>query len=347
MKRGILKVFILIALSVLVLGCAQEAQKEVTTTTPTAAKAEWVPEKPIQVIVPYKAGGGTDSYARIVAQCWEKYIPGDQPVVIINKPGGGGAIGTTDVYTAKPDGYTIGLIIPNQMILNQLTSDTVFDVRKFEFLGGPSVYTRTIFVNPKTVPEIDTWDELLERIYELRIATYGYGSTAHIATILQGKLSGQYDPQKLHFIHYEGTSGIVAAFERGEADVYWGAAEAHKIYADQGIFRPILVLSTERHPLLPDVPSAAEVGIPNAENISLALWDPKAFVAPPRTPENVVNTLTDTLWKAMNDPECKAAAEKAKRPITPITREKLEEFIDKAFETWSKQEDILELIKGG
>ena len=82
----------LLSVSLFLAGCAQKAQEGVTPTATTPAKAEWTPEKPIQIIVPYKAGGGTDVYARIVAKYWEKYLPGDQPIVIVNKPGGGGVI---------------------------------------------------------------------------------------------------------------------------------------------------------------------------------------------------------------------------------------------------------------
>ena len=82
----------LLSVSLFLDGCVQKAQEGVTPTATTPAKGEWAPEKPIQIIVPYKAGGGTDVYARIVAKYWEKYLPGDQPIVIVNKPGGGGVI---------------------------------------------------------------------------------------------------------------------------------------------------------------------------------------------------------------------------------------------------------------
>jgi tripartite-type tricarboxylate transporter receptor subunit TctC len=309
--------------------------------------AEWVPQQPIKMIVPWPAGGGTDIYARIVAPHWKKYLPGDQPIVIVNKGGGGGVIGTTDVYTAKPDGYTIGLTIPNAMILNQLTSTIPFDMRKFEMLGGPSLYTRTLYTNPKTVPDIKTWKEVLAKIYGLRVATYGFGSTAHLAPLVVGLVSGLYDPAKLHFVHYKGTAGVVAGIKRGDADVYFGAVEAHDKYAKQGLFRTIMIFDDERNKMIPDVPTIIEAGVPNAQEIINAFYDPKAFIAPPGTPKNIVDTYVDSLAKALKDPACLADAKKAKSPMAVITREKLQKFVPTAFETWSKQKEILKLIKGG
>ncbi len=317
-------------------------------TQPTLSEAaDWVPKQPIKMIVPWPAGGGTDLYARIVAPYWKKYLPGDQPLVIVNKTGGGGVIGTTEVFTAKPDGYTIGLTIPNAMILNQLTSEVRFDMRKFEVLGGPSLYTRTVYSNPKSVPDVKTWKDLLNKIYQLRIATYSFGSTAHLAPLFIGQVSKLYDPSKLNFVHYKGTSGVVAGFQRGDAEVYFGAVEAHDKYAKQGLFHTIMIVGDERNEMIPEVPTSVEVGIPGAKEINSAFYDPKAFIAPPGTPKNIVDTLAAALMKALKDPACHADAKKAKSPMAIIPREKLRDFIPQAIDTWSKQKEILKLIKGG
>lgn len=308
--------------------------------------ADWVPQKPIKIIVPWPAGGGTDLYARIVAPHWKKYLPGDQPLVIVNKAGGGGVIGTAEVFMAKPDGYTIGLTIPNAMILNQLTSEVPFDMRKFEILGGPSLYTRTVYSNPKSVPDVKTWKDVLNKIYTLRIATYGFGSTAHLAPIFVGLVSTLFDPSKINFVHYKGTSGVVAGFQRGDAEVYFGAVEAHDKYAKQGLFHTIMILSDERNKMIPDVPTSVEAGLPGVQEINSAFYDPKAFIAPPGTPRNIVDTFASALMKALKDPACQADAEKAKSPMAVISPEKLQKFIPQAFDTWSKQKEMLKLIKG-
>ena len=313
---------------------------------PGAALSEWVPKQPVKMIVPWPAGGGTDLYARIVVPHWEKYLPGDQPIVIVNKTGGGGVIGTTEVFNAKPDGYTIGLTIANAMILNQLVASVRFDMRKFEILGGPSLYTRTIYSNPKSVPDVKTWKDVLDKIYKLRLATYSFGSTAHVAPLLVGYVSKLFDPAKLHFVHYKGTAGVVAGFQRGDAEVYFGAVEAHDKFAKQGLMRAILIFDDERNKMIPDIPTSVEAGIPGAQEINGAFYDPKAFIAPPGTPKNIVDTFVDSLMKALKDPACAADAKKAKSPMAVIPREKLQKFIPQAMETWGKQKEILKLIKG-
>ncbi|MDH4267128.1 MAG: tripartite tricarboxylate transporter substrate binding protein [Deltaproteobacteria bacterium] len=337
-KRLLFIIFTFFISTVLLMSYANPAQ---------AGPGGWVPKQPIKMIVPWPAGGGTDLYARIVAPHWKKYLPGDQPIVIVNKSGGGGVIGTTDVYNAKPNGYTIGLTILNAMILNQLTSEVKFDMRKFEILGGPSLYTRTVYANPKSVPDVKTWKDVLSKIHELRIATYGFGSTAHVAPLFVGTVSKLFDPSKLHFVHYKGTAGVVAGFQRGDAEIYFGAVEAHDKYAKQGLFRTILILDDERNKMIPDIPTAVEAGIPGAQEINSAFYDPKAFIAPPGTPKNILDTYAEALMKALKDPACLADAEKAKSPMEIIPREKLLKFIPQAMETWSKQKEILKLIKGG
>lgn len=314
---------------------------------PGAALSEWVPKQPVKMIVPWPAGGGTDLYARIVVPHWEKYLPGDQPIVIVNKTGGGGVIGTAEVFNAKPDGYTIGLTIPNAMILNQLTASVPFDMRKFEILGGPSLYTRTLYSNPKSLPDVKTWKDVLEKIYKLRFATYGFGATAHLAPLVVGYVSKLFDPAKLNFVHYKGTAGVVAGFQRGDAEVYFGAVEAHGKYAEQGLMRTILILDDERNKIIPDIPTSVEAGIPGAREINAAFYDPKAFIAPPGTPKDIVDTYVDSLMKAMKDPACAADAQKAKSPLEAIPPEKLRKFIPQAIETWSQQKEVLKLIKGG
>ena len=368
-KRCSVILLVLVLAVSLAIGCAAPAPAPAPAPTPAPAPAPapappkpapapapppappaptvWTPEKPITVIIPWKAGGGTDLYARIAAPHWQKYMPGKEPFIMVNKPGGGGVIGTTAIYTAKPDGYTIGLTIPLSMIINQLVSEVGYDMRKFEILGGPCVYKRTIFTNPETVPEIKTWEEALARIYDLKVGTYGYGGTSHLAPLLHGYLSGQFDPGKVNFVHYSGTPGLVAGFKRKEVDIYWGAIEAHKKYADEGIMTAMLVFSDATHELCPEIPTTVEAGISKAKEINAALYDPKVFIAPPGTPKIVVDTLAEALARALDDPTCLADGEKAKKPILALSAEELKKFVDDGVVTWSKQTAIIELLKKG
>jgi len=368
-KRCSVILLVLVLAVSLAIGCAAPAPAPAPAPTPAPAPAPapappkpapapapapappaptvWTPEKPITIIVPWAAGGGTDIYARVAVPHWEKYMPGKEPFIIVNKPGGGGVIGTTAIYTAKPDGYTIGLTIPLSMIINQLVSEVGYDMRKFEILGGPCVYKRTIFTNPETVPEIKTWEDALARIYDLKLGTYGYGGTSHLAPLLHGYMSGQFDPGKVNFVHYSGTSGLVAGFQRKEVDIYWGSIEAHKKYADQGIMTTMLVFSDAPHELCPEIPTTVQAGIPKAKEINSTLYDPKVFIAPPGTPKIVVDTLVEALARALDDPACLADGEKAKNPIVVLSAEEMKKFVDDGVVTWSKQTEIIELLKKG
>lgn len=268
-------------------------------------------------------------------------------MVVVNKPGGGGTLALTECYKAKPDGYTIILADVQPMLLNALTSDVEYQPLKFRAIGQTNGYTRVMETNPKTIPEIDTWEEFMDNIYDLKVATVGFGSGPHIGTVVLGNLSGCFDPDKLNLVHYDGTAEAIAGFQRGEVDVMIGAVESHFKYVPQGILNFLVVFSDEPHPMIPDVPTSGEAGIPNAEEINLITYAFAAFYAPPETPDIVLDALEASLKKAIEDPESRKDQEKANRPLVFKSREEIAKLTQDLYQMWSEQEAALEIMRGG
>jgi tripartite-type tricarboxylate transporter receptor subunit TctC len=310
-----------------------------------AAKEEWVPEKPISIIVPFSAGGGSDIRARIISAHWPRYLPGNQPVVVLNKPGGGSVIGLTEAYRAKPDGYTLVLSDTVPMVLNQLTSDVKYDGRKFEGIGQTNAYTRVLETNLKTIPDIKTWDQVLAKIYDLKLATVGFGSAPHMAAVAIGNIGKFYDPGKLRFVHYKGTSEAIAGFQRKEVDLMIGAVESHWKYVGEGIMDFLIVFADNRHGMCPNVPTSIEAKMTKAKEINAITYGNAVLYAPPGTPPLVLKTLADSFEKTMKDPKLKADVEKVHDSLTWLSRERVNQITRDLYELWAKQEEALKIFK--
>ncbi|MEM2634892.1 MAG: tripartite tricarboxylate transporter substrate-binding protein, partial [Nitrososphaerales archaeon] len=315
-----------------------------TPTPSPTPKPEWVAEREIRLIVPYRPGGGTDVYARLVAPYWSKYIPGNPPMAIINEPAAAGVVGTTMVYKAKPDGYTVGHIIPFTMIINQLTQKVEYDVLKFYHLGSATTYYRVVCASLKTMPHVKTWKDVLDNIYKARWGTYGFGSPYHTGLIFIGKVTGLFDPEKITFVHYDSSAALMAGFERGDVDMALGSDIPILPYKDT-LVRYIVYFGYERSWLCPEVPTALEIGIPKAREIIASLLDIKTFVLPPETPMHIVNTLASALEKALKDPALIEEGNKRKYPITALFMKEATEIVKMMYEQWSKQEEILKILK--
>lgn len=307
---------------------------------------DWVPKEAIKMIVPFNPGGGSDTRARLICSYWEKYLPGDKPIVIINKPGGGGILGLTEVYNAKPDGLTLVIMDTVGMVLNELTADVRYKTLDFEPIGQTNAYTRVLVTNPKTIPDGCSWQEVVDKIYDYRIATVGFGTTPHMGVVAIGEVGEFYDSAKLKLVHYDGTGASIAGFQRGEIDIMIGSIESHSSYAADGLMKFNMVFADERHFMCPDVPTSVEEGLRNVEKINAITYGNSVIFAPPKTPENVLSVLQDSLEQAMKDPELIQKGLDAKNPLVWLSAGRCSEINQDLFDLWSTQKEALEIFKG-
>jgi tripartite-type tricarboxylate transporter receptor subunit TctC len=257
------------------------------------------PSRPIHIIVPTAPGGAGDALARYVGD--QLAVALRTPVVVDNKPGGSGVIGSDFVVRAAPDGYTLlfgtsaTLIIASHAI-GKLPYDPLRDFTPVINIG----YATSVVVVNSELP-VRTLGELIAyakaRPGRLNYASSGVGSANHIDTEVFAALAG------IDLVHvpYRGTADGYRALLANEVQLMVGAITSALPYVQAGKVRPLVVLVDTRSPLLPDVPTIAQAGLPS---VDVRKW--LGLVAPAGTPPEIVERLNRTLDRILHEPETRA-----------------------------------------
>lgn len=254
------------------------------------------PNKPINLIVPYGAGGSADSRSRQLGQKMSLILK--QPIVIDNKPGAGGNIGTEMIARAAPDGYTIGMgnfapMAVNKTLFGNLRYDPETDLIPIILVEkGPLV----LVVNPnspfKTVQDIVIAAKAKPGV--LTFSSGGIGGSHQLSAELF-ELSA--DIQMIH-VPYKSGSAALTDLMAGNVDLMFDQmySAVPSIKADK--IRPLAIASKKRSPLLPNVPSFAELGYPKVEVLN---W--QGLIAPKGTPKAIIDKLNAAANEALKDPQ--------------------------------------------
>ncbi|MFN3483120.1 Bug family tripartite tricarboxylate transporter substrate binding protein [Rhabdaerophilum calidifontis] len=272
-----------------------------TFAAPAILRAQGAfPSRPVTIVVPYPAGGPTDAIARIVAQALE---PGfRQSVIIENKAGASGAIGTRAVATAEPDGHTI-VFGNNQTHGNNmfLMKEPGYDaIKDFAPLAGVGAFPHALVVKnalaAKTLPDLIALAKAQPG--KLNYGSTGNGSGSHLSMELLMKRTGI----AMQHVPYRGAAPLVQDLIAGTIDVSLSTLPSVLKQVEAGQMRAIGIASAARAPQLKDVPTFREQGVSNADAESWA-----AFFAPVKVPAPIVKTLSDAIVAALKTP---AVAEK-------------------------------------
>ncbi|RZL94662.1 MAG: tripartite tricarboxylate transporter substrate binding protein [Variovorax sp.] len=264
----------------------------------TTAQAQTYPTRPIKMVVPFAAGGGTDVLARVIG---EKLSAGlGQPVIIDNKPGAAGLIGTDMVAKAAPDGYTIVMSLSNALLTapflyEKMSYDPQRDLRMvYQVAMGPLV----LVVNP-SVP-VKTGPELMKYVAankgKLAYGSYGVGAYPHLA----GAHMSLTQNADMNHVAYKGESPMITDLIGGQIQMAYASALVAKPHIDAGKLKAIGVTGERRLSALPDVPTLAEQGMKD-EAYRLTGW--LAIAVPAKTPEPIVKRLADEIRKATQQPD--------------------------------------------
>lgn len=300
--------------------------------TATLAQAGDFPERPIDLIVGFKAGGGTDTYARALASVADAHT-GGQPVVVVNKPGGGGLVGGRFVADQPPTGYTLYLASAGSLVLKNLIKPQVVSTKDFKMVGTIGELTAGIFV-PAGSP-IQSLEELLETAKssdtKLRWGHTGRGNVWHMAGVGVLKPNGV----KSKDIPFKGGSGVRAALASSEVD--FGIMGAHLARGFEDEVRLLAVLSNERHPAAPETPTAQELGVEFVPVSSAMI-----VMAPARTSDEVVAKLSDAVVAITQESGYVDTLSKAGLPTSSVNGADTTAALSAAESDWGKLLESLE-----
>ena len=248
------------------------------SVSPLAFSQAW-PTKPLNIIVPFAPGGGSDFIARFIANKLGTAI--GQPVIVDNRPGAGGLLGVELATKAKPDGYTIALIASSYTIspsLYKLTFDPINDITPIiQISQGPMLLVANPSLPAKNTKELVALAK--SKPNGLNYASAGQGSVTHLA----GELFALRAGVKMTHVPYKGTGPALTDTIAGTCDVFFTSTATALQHVQAGKLRAIAVTTMKRAPALPDVPTLAESGVPGYEAV---LWH--GLIGPKDMPKEIV-----------------------------------------------------------
>ena len=264
-----------------------------TATFSTQAFA--FPDRPIQVIVPYSAGGGTDLSLRLLAESFERNFDG-ATMVVRNQPGGGGSIGTAGAVESRPDGYTLGAGAQGPLALLPHLGGTTYQIENVEFIG---LFGRNlqVMVACKDAP-FDNFDAFLEyaKTKAPQIGNSGAGGANHVSAEAFAKAANI----KIESVPFGGSSEARTACVGGHIDAMVASPAEALAQVEAGNVSPLFVMEPERIDLFPDTPTAVEKGI----DFTWSSW--KGLIGPKGIPAEDLKFLRDALKTTVEDEEFKA-----------------------------------------
>jgi tripartite-type tricarboxylate transporter receptor subunit TctC len=294
---------------------------------PAAVVAQDFPNKPIRLIVPFPPGGPNDIIARVVGQRMSELIK--QPVVIDNRAGQGGVLGTDAVAKAAPDGYTIGIASAGALAISpsmeKVAYDTLLDLQPITLVATvPEMLVVATNVPAKDMKELIALAKAQPG--KLNFASSGPGSLPHLAGELL-KLSANID---IVHVPYRGAAPAVNDLLGQQVQMVFLDLPVILPQVEAGKLRPIAIGSPERAAMAKDVPTTAEAGMPN---LRIENW--YGMVAPARTPPAVIAALNRIATEAMRDPVVKEKLASQGLTLVGDTPEHFRSFIDAEIRKWA------------
>jgi tripartite-type tricarboxylate transporter receptor subunit TctC len=261
----------------------------------TRTLAQNYPARPVRLIVPFGAGGGTDNLARIIEPHVSKAL--GQSIIIDNRPGGGSVIGTDAVVKSPPDGYTLVMtdssIAVNPSLMKSMPYDTLKDLEPVTLLATAPVI---LVAHPKVLARTLKDFVALAKAQpgKLNYASGGNGSSTH----LSGELLKLVASINVVHVPYKGAGPAMNDLIGGHVDVMFSGISSARPYLEAGTLRALAVTGEKRNPAVPDVPTFAEVGF--ADVTASTYW---GVLAPKGTPKEAIDRLSAEFTKALSDPE--------------------------------------------
>jgi tripartite-type tricarboxylate transporter receptor subunit TctC len=294
-----------------------------------SVSAETWPQRPVSLIVPFPAGGGTDAFARPLAAQLE--IQMKQRFLIDNRGGAGGTIGASAAAKAEPNGYTFLVGAAHHTIAPSLYPKLDYDIEKdFVPIAVIAMPPQVIVVNPVKV-EAKTLAEFIAYAKanpaKINYASAGMGTTHQLAAELFRILTGT----NLNHVPYRGAGPAMQDLVAGHVDVMFDGLGSSANQIQSGALRALAVAAPTRSPAVPDVPTSAEAGLKGYEvSTWYAIWAPKG------TPNEIVEQMAAEIRKALEVDVIKEAWKKNGSPIPTLARAEFGKFVTEEVARWGK-----------
>jgi len=311
------------------------AEKPAASEKPAPAKQLNYPTKEITWVVPTSPGGGYDTISRAIAPLMQKNLPNNPNIVVKNVAGGEWTIGVSEVYNAKPDGYTVGIFsIPGNAV-NQVLGLAKYDLNKITWLGTITSDPHIAAVSPKS--NYRTLDDL-RKAPEVKIATAGLSSTSGLGALVASQRMGI----KPKFVNHNGSSEAFLATIRGDADYTqfpYGSMSKYIVQSNELI--PVWLYDKTRVSTLPNVPTIVELGYPDLLDIVASHF---AVGTAPNTPPEISQILTEAFTKSVNDPAFVSKLKELGYVGKPSTGEETAVIVKNGVEATAKYKSELEKV---
>jgi tripartite-type tricarboxylate transporter receptor subunit TctC len=286
------------------------------------------PTKPVMMVVPFPAGGGTDAFARPLAAQFAKQT--GKQLVIDNKGGAGGTVGATIASRAAPDGYNLFMGAVHHTIAPSMYPRLDYDLEKdFVPITLVASVPQVVVVNPRRIESKDfkSFLELMRR----NPGKYNYGSagsgTSHH---LAGELFKQQTKTFITHIPYRGAGPALQDLIAGNVDMMFDGLGSSAAHIKGGRTKALMVSGNKRNAAIPDVPCAAEVGLPDYTVTTwYGLWAPKG------TPADITAHVADEIRKAMQTDELKAIWAQQGAEFPNLSQQQFGQFVSSEVKRWS------------
>ena len=287
----------------------------------------WPTRQAIRLVAVFPPGGSVDQVARIIAQPLSQQL--GQTVIVENRGGASGTIGTAAVVQAPADGYTFAVVFDTFGVNPSLTPSMPFDSKKdlipMVLVGtSPMVLATNVGSEYKTFADVVAAAKAKKNV---SFGTIGNGSLGHLAMALLGK---DAHVEWTH-IPYKGGGPLMSDAVAGHVPLSIGSVFVTKPHIDSGRMRPLAVTTTKRSPDLPNVPTIAENGYPGFE--APAWW---AVLASAKTPPEIIKRMNEELNKVLKNPEVAKKLDAQGIDISGGTPEQARTFIEKQMTIWAK-----------
>jgi len=295
--------------------------------SPRRARAEQWPTRPVKLVVPFAAGGTTDILARVVAAKISEEF--GQQFIVENKAGAGGNIAADFVAKSEPDGYTFIVGTPgthaiNQFVFKNMTYDQVKDIAPVIIIARvPNLCSVTNSLPVKSVAELIAYAK--SKPGELFYGTPGLGSTAHVSTELFKSMTGV----DITHVPYKGSAPALTDLIAGRVHLMIDNLPAAQPFASS--IRPLAVSSAKRWPLLPDLPTIAEAGVPGYEAAS---WF--TIGAPAKTSKDIIERLNASVDKFLKTEDGIARLRKLGAEPAGGSPDDMQRYVLAEAEKWGK-----------